>query len=303
MLVQIDKFQLEFGMFVEAVACPHEEFQKKRFILKSQADLAAILASSAQRVEINTSLGHACRKDVQSDAKRVAAVERSVSGAVDELGPALGKLARDQSLDVDQLASISSALGKSVEKAPDVLLKVTRLKSKDTVTYLHSVAVSALMMRVGQVMDLPDNTISELGMAGLVHDVGKLLIEDAILKKTGALAADEKALIRTHPQIGYDLLRSAENVTQVMLDVCLWHHEVLDGSGYPHGLKSARLPLSCKIAAVCDVFEALTSARPYKAAWPVGKALKWLYEQPDLYDYRIVGRLHEGIMAKNASIG
>ncbi len=183
MLVQIDKFQLELGMFVEAVPCPHDEFQKKRFILKSQADLAAILVSSAQRVEINTSLGQACRKHEAGDAERVAAVTRSVGEAVGDLGPALGMLARDQSVDVDRLASISSAFGKSVEKAPDVLLKVTRLKLKDTVTYLHSVAVSALMMRVGQVMDLPDNTISELGMAGLVHGVGKLLIEDAILKK------------------------------------------------------------------------------------------------------------------------
>lgn len=302
MLVQINKFLLEFGMFVEAVACPHGEFQKKRFILKTQADLAAILSSSAQHVEINTSLGHARLADRAGETKRVAEIKKSVSEAVGELGPALDNLVSQQRLDMERLGGISLALGKAVEQAPNVLLKVTRLKSKDTVTYLHSVAVSALMMRVGQVMDLPDDTISELGMAALVHDVGKLLIEDAVLKKSGALEAEEKALIRTHPQVGHDLLKSADNVTQLMLDVCLWHHEVLDGSGYPQGLKAARLPLSCKIAAVCDVFEALTSARPYKAPWPAVKALKWLYERPELYDYRIVGRLHEGIMPRPASI-
>lgn len=298
MLVQIDKFHLEFGMFVEAVACPHREFQKKRFILKTQVDLAAILVSSAQHVLINTTLGHAHTADRAGDAKRVAAVKQCVDQSADELSATLRNFVRDQSLDIDRLGGISLALGKAVEEAPDVLLKVTRLKSKDTVTYLHSVGVSALMMRVAQIMDLPDDTIRELGMAGLLHDVGKLLIEDAVLKKQGALAAEEKAVIRTHPQIGYDLLKSAENVTQLMLDVCLWHHEVLDGSGYPNGMKSARLPMSCKIAAVCDVFEALTSARPYKAPWPAGRALKWLYERPELYDYRIVGRLHEGIIPR-----
>ncbi len=96
---------------------------------------------------------------------------------------------------------MSSVLGKAVEQAPDVFVKISRLKTKDTVTYLHSVAVSALMMRVGHIMELADDVVAELGMAGLVHDVGKLLIDDAVLKKPGALQADEKARMRRHPRL------------------------------------------------------------------------------------------------------
>lgn len=296
MLVDIDKTLLGLGMFVEAVACPLHEFRKRRFVLKSQADLNAILASSALRVQINTALGHSADSESRKTSVKDAEVASTVGHAADQVEAFLGDLAAKKTLDLDGLGTVSAVLGKAVEQAPDVFVKVSRLKTKDTVTYLHSVAVSALMMRVGQIIELEDEVITDLGMAGLVHDVGKLLIDDAVLKKPGALHADEKARIRQHPEIGYELLKSSQKATPLMLDVCLWHHELLDGTGYPQKRKACDLPLHCRIAAVCDVFDALTSSRPYKTPWPVGKALKWLYDQPEKYDYRIVGRLHEGIM-------
>lgn len=303
MLLNIEKHRVELGMFVEAVACPVHEFPKRRFILENPADLEAILSSSATHVQINTALGNPDGPAVTAGAARLAKkkeayVSKAVEPAVQQLGSTLRDIAYSHHVDTAALASMSSALGKAVDVAPDVFVKVTRLKTKDTVTYLHSVAVSALMMRIGQVMELPEETVSELGIAGLVHDVGKLLIADEILKKPGVLKTEERALMREHPQIGFELLKSSPKMSPLMLDVCLSHHELLDGSGYPAGLKAGDLPLHCRIAAVCDVFEALTSVRPYKAAWPIGKALKWLYDQPDLYDYRIVGRLHEGLMPR-----
>jgi HD-GYP domain-containing protein (c-di-GMP phosphodiesterase class II) len=298
MLVDIDKSLLGFGMFVEGVACPLHEFRKRRFILKSQSDLDAILRSSALKIQINTALGHDVGDSSRKASGQRAKVAKALEHATDRVGVFLGDAVASRAVDLDGLCAISSVLGKAVEEAPDVVVKVSRLKTKDNVTYLHSVAVSALMMRVGQIIELADDVVAELGIAGLVHDLGKLLIDDAVLKKPGALQADEKARMRRHPEIGHELLKSSLKATPLMLDVCLWHHELLDGTGYPHGRKGADLPLHCRIAAVCDVFEALTSSRPYKAPWPIGKALKWLYDQPERYDYRIVGRLHEGIMRR-----
>lgn len=301
MLIDIDKSKLRLGMFVEAVACPAREFAKKRFVLQSQRDLEAIQSSSALLVQINTALGHAPRQGAPSSATEEG-MQRSVEQATETLAPALMNLASNETMDVADFDRISSGLAKVVDSAPDVFVKITRLKTKDKVTYEHSVAVSALMSRVGQVMELSDDELLALGISGLVHDVGKLSIEDTILKKPGALGDDEKAMMRTHPQIGYDLLNATGRATPMMLEVCLYHHELLDGSGYPEGRMASALPLHCRIAAVCDVFEALTSVRPYKTPWPSDKALRWLYDRPHLYDYRLVGRLHEAIMPHPVSI-
>lgn len=301
MLVDIQKFKLTLGMYVEAVACPSHEFAKKRFILSNQTDLDAIRSSSATHVQINTVLGRGIRGGSQPSV-----TEETVRGAAEEasqaLTPVLTRLSSNEAFDIDELEGISSALTKAAGAAPDLFVKVTRLKTKDKVTYEHSVAVSTLMSQVGEVMELSDELVLALGIAGLVHDVGKLSIEDSILKKPGVLGPDEAAVMRRHPQIGHTLLKSTQRASPLMLEVCLYHHELLDGSGYPHGLKASELPLHCRIAAVCDVFEALTSIRPYKVPWPTPKALKWLYDRPHLYDYRVVGRLHEAIMPRSLPI-
>lgn len=304
MIIRIEKAALRLGMFIEAVECPGDEFAERRFLLDAPAELKRIATTSATTVLINTSLGAtaepvAIERGISIERKarerRLQAIAEKACSVVQR---ELANIAAGGNIDSDALRNVADGVAQVVGEAPDLFLKVTRLKHKDTVTFKHSLAVSALMMRVGQVMNLSDETISELGLAGLVHDIGKLRISDSVLKKEGKLDDSERKLIKQHPRIGYQILLAGPPVSELVLDVCLHHHELLDGSGYPDALAATSLPLHCRIAAVCDVFEALTSARPYKAAWSSTKALEWLYAHMHQYDVKIVGRLHDAILPR-----
>ncbi|WP_020483044.1 response regulator [Methylomonas sp. MK1] len=111
-------------------------------------------------------------------------------------------------------------------------------------------------------------------LAAPMHDTGKIGIPDAILKKPGALDAADWVIMKTHPRIGYDILsKSDAPVFQIAAEIALHHHEHWDGSGYPEGLVGESIPESARIAALVDVFDALTMKRPYKEAWPVEQAM------------------------------
>lgn len=114
-------------------------------------------------------------------------------------------------------------------------------------------------------------------MAAPMHDVGKLGIPDDILLKAGKLTENEFAIMKRHPRIGYDILKdSSSSILRLGATIALSHHEKLDGSGYPQGLSGEAIPLAGRIVAVADVFDALTSARPYKPAWRFSRAIALL---------------------------
>ena len=104
-------------------------------------------------------------------------------------------------------------------------------------------------------------------MAGLLHDIGKAVIPSEVLNKPGKLDDAEFELVKTHPVRGCELLRDGDGASETTLDVCLHHHEKFDGSGYPHGLAADAIQLFARMGAVCDVYDAITSDRPYKAGW------------------------------------
>lgn len=144
-------------------------------------------------------------------------------------------------------------------------------------------------------MNLRDDAIIELGLAGLLHNVGKLRILEAVLNKPGRLSDEEKEFVRQHPKAGLEMLKSNRPLPETILAVGLHHHELLADSGYPAGLQRADLTRPTRISAVCDVLDALTTQRPYKQAWPILTTLEWLYEQNERFDLCVVGRLHDAI--------
>ncbi len=131
---------------------------------------------------------------------------------------------------------------------------------------MHSVAVCALMVALAKRMGMPDDQVREAGVAGLMHDVGKMMIASAVLNKPGRLTRDEFEIIKAHPELGVKILMDTQPVAASVIDVCLHHHEKVDGSGYPHGLKGDQISIFARMGAVCDVYDAITSDRPYKRA-------------------------------------
>ncbi|MCZ8351658.1 MAG: HD-GYP domain-containing protein [Rhizobium sp.] len=182
-------------------------------------------------------------------------------------------------------------LAQKAKKAPGACAKMNELLEKDQPTCLHSVSVSTLMMSVGQRMNMTEELVIDLGFSGLLHDIGKIEIPDTLLNKALPLNSTDRRLLQRHPDAGFKLLSLDSGVSQMTLDICRYHHELLDGSGYPAGLKGTEISLAVRITTVCDVFDALTTRRPYKRSWSAGEALRWLYQRPNHYDSDIVRQL------------
>jgi putative nucleotidyltransferase with HDIG domain len=162
----------------------------------------------------------------------------------------------------------------SIDRNPSALLTLARLKKANDYTYMHSVAVCALMTALAKALGLGRAEARDAGFGGLLHDVGKAMIPDSILNKPGKLTDEEFAVIKMHPSIGHRILRDAGGCGEVAHDVCLHHHEKVDGSGYPEGIAGDQLSLHARMGAVCDIYDAITSNRPYKAGWDPGEAIR-----------------------------
>jgi HD-GYP domain-containing protein (c-di-GMP phosphodiesterase class II) len=135
------------------------------------------------------------------------------------------------------------------------------------------------MVALARTLELDDESCRQAGLAGLVHDMGKAVMPVAILDKPGRLTDDEFAVMRTHPERGHEILLEGRGADAVALDVCLHHHEKVDGSGYPHGLAGDTITPYARMGAICDVYDAITSNRPYKAGWDpaesVSRMARW----------------------------
>lgn len=164
------------------------------------------------------------------------------------------------------------------------LIAVSRIKNRDQTTYLHSLAVSALLTCFGRRLGLNDAMVRDFALGGLLHDIGKTAIPIAILTKTGSLSQAEYALVCTHPRQGYGMLQKIDGIPQTVLDICLHHHEHYDGRGYPDRLAGDAIPLSARIAAICDVYEAMTTVRPYKRAWSQQETIEMMVGSKGHFD-------------------
>jgi HD-GYP domain-containing protein (c-di-GMP phosphodiesterase class II) len=191
-------------------------------------------------------------------------------------------------IDVAALEPIVDSIAGSIARSPLALPSIIRLKDRHEYTYLHSIAVCGMMIGLAQELELDPCLTQRLGLAGLMHDVGKARVPLSVLDKPGPLDLEEYALIHRHTTRGHEILVDAGIDCAITLDVCLNHHERLDGRGYPAGLSSASISVYARMAAVCDVYDATTSARSYKTGWSPGEALEWMAAAEGQFDPRVL---------------
>jgi putative nucleotidyltransferase with HDIG domain len=168
------------------------------------------------------------------------------------------------------ITSLATGLMKYVDKANKEQLELTTalanaLDSRDTYTSNHSENVAKYAVEIARRMGLSDEKCQIIHEGGLLHDIGKIGIPENILTKPDMLTNEEYDLIKSHPKIGYDIIKHVSNFKgNGVLDVVLYHHERYDGSGYPKGLKGEDIPLNARIVAIADSFDAMTSKRVYR---------------------------------------
>lgn len=174
----------------------------------------------------------------------------------------------------DAVEPLVHEISESVTRHPDALISVARLKRHDDYTYLHSVAVCALMIALARRLGLPEEQIQEAGIGGMLHDIGKAAMPLQVLNKPGSLTDEEFRIMKAHPVRGWEMLREGGGASAAALEIALHHHEKFDGSGYPHGLAGEGIDLLSRMGAVCDVYDAISSNRPYKKAWSPAESIR-----------------------------
>lgn len=304
--IRID--QLQVGMFLHELDGNwlDHPFWKTRFLLTRSQDLDKLRESGIQTLRIDTSKG----LDVQQAGEpleRVSAVEGTPAEPAlrperlelhAELPQAVRLLAASKAavtamfndarlgnaVDAARVNEVVTHISASVLRNPSAMISLARLKRADDYTYMHSVAVCALMIALGRSLKLPEDQVTQAGTAGLLHDIGKLAIPDEILNKPGRLTDEEFRTIKQHPLEGCRILQQTCDVGGVALDVCMHHHEKVDGSGYPYGLAGEQISLFARMGAVCDVYDAITSQRCYKSSWDPAVSISRMAEWRGHFD-------------------
>jgi len=149
------------------------------------------------------------------------------------------------------------------------------LDLKDISTGVHSTRLAEWALRVARKLDIPEECLYQVEVAALLHDVGKIGVPDAILKKAGKLTAEERAIINRHPEYSWSILRLFSGLEEASL-YALHHHESVDGSGYPAGLTGTNIPLPSRIVSVIDAYDAMVSNRCYRKGLPHEEAIRRL---------------------------
>jgi len=306
MLKKISTDQLRCGMHVHEVcgSWVDHPFWKASFLLKTEAQLLQ-LRKSVTQVVIDTSKGldlppitatpepeppvdtapaseamtpqaltlapviqPVCMQEEMQRAKQIVSQARGAMKTMFE------DMRMGKAVDAVHCLPLVEEINASVARNPGAIVSLARLKTSDDYTYMHCVAVCALMVALGRQLNLPDGDVREAGLAGLVHDLGKSAMPMDVLNKPGKLTPEEFAIIRKHPEEGHRMLLEAKGVGEVPLDVCLHHHEKVSGNGYPHRLKGDDITVFARMGAVCDVYDAITSNRPYKAGWDPSESVQ-----------------------------
>ena len=168
-----------------------------------------------------------------------------------------------------------------LERAEAVLFTLARsIEGKDPYTHGHCERLSEGSARLGAHLGLAEEEITALRRAGVVHDIGKVAVPDAILLKPGKLTEDEWKLMREHSVVGERICAPLKSF-RLVLPIIRHHHEKLDGSGYPDGLRGDAIPMTARILQIVDVYDALTTERPYKRAFSIADALQTMREEVD----------------------
>lgn len=330
------------GMFVHALDASWMEhpFWRSRFALQGEGDVQALRSSGVAHCWIDISRGadvaagaapvrkggaHAlaeppaalstvassrrpCTPAPGDSAASLHHAERLALKAREVVRALFCQARAGQAISLDHSLAIVDELTAMVATQPGALIGLVRLKSKDNYTFAHSVAVCTLMIALARQLGLTPDQVREAGMCGLLHDVGKLRVPGHILDKPGKLTPEEFRVMQMHPQHGVEILRRGGQVPDSVIDVCLHHHEKMDGSGYPHGLPQGQISLLARMAAVCDVYDAVTSERAYKNAWDPALALARMAQWEGHFDpsilhafVRVVGIYPVGSLVRLAS--
>ena len=300
------------GMFIRDLQVPwlQHPFLRRRFLIRDQATIDRLRAEGIAEVVIDTKQGldidpatvariraddrerfahlderfrqiteqrtrrHRQAVSLDEERNRLQYFQQDALRAVQQM---MDDVRDGRTVDLDVAAPTVERMIISVQRQPDALIPMLRMKQASTYDQQHALSAASMVVALGSTLGLDEAMLHQLAFGALLQDFGKARIPEDILRKPDRLNAYETRWIRRHVFEGQLILEDAPGITEVMLDVAAHHHERLDGTGYPHALAGDQIPLHAQIAAIVDVYDALTSDRPFQQRTEPTEALRQLY--------------------------
>lgn len=304
MLKKVDASQLRVGMFIHDLDCGWMEhpFVRSQFLLVCDSEIQKIrdarihgvvidcsrgmdldaptlaqtqAATEAEVAALATTATSRVRISVAEELQRADTVRREAVGVVRTV---MQDARLGRAVHFEEVGPVVQNITESILRNAGALLGLLQIKNKDDYTFLHSISVCTLLVAFCRSRNLDDERIYQAGIGGLLHDTGKALVPDAILNKVGRLTDAEFAIVKRHPRDGHDILLRTPGIGAIPLDITLHHHERRDGSGYPDRLAGGAISELAQMAAIVDVYDAITSERCYHKGMAPAEALRKLYE-------------------------
>lgn len=294
--------ELRLGMYLHALCGSWLEhpFWRSGFVLEDPQDLASLRQTTIREVWIDTAKGLDVA-DGGGDAPAPAPAAVPPAGAQALPRPIslqeefvrarqicqqskqavismFNEARMGRAVNAETAGALVQDITASVTRSPGAIISLARLKTADDYTYMHSVAVSALMVALARQLQFSEALVQQAGMAGLLHDLGKAALPMEVLNKPGKLTDEEFAIVKSHPVHGHRMLQGNADLPGAVLDACLHHHEKLDGTGYPDRLAGEKIRPIARMTAICDIYDAITSNRPYKSGWDPAESLRRMAE-------------------------
>ncbi len=284
------------GMYVDSLCGSwiDHPFWRKSFLLDQQKDLDGLLTCGTKEIWINTDLGLDVESEVEPDEPEyMEAVEQKriereppvilseeikrarkihSQGRID-VTEMFNRACNREELRLDRVLILVDEIRKSTARNPNAFLSLTRPKNREDYICLHSIATCALMIMLGRNMGMDIETLLSLGLAGLLHDIGNIGFPEDLPNKPGQLTQEEYNIVKTHPLRGWEILKE-RHLDNIVLDVCLHHHERMDSQGYPECLPLDSLSLFARMAAICDTYDSLISDSYYRKGISPANAIR-----------------------------
>jgi putative nucleotidyltransferase with HDIG domain len=306
MIKKVRKAELKLGMFIHDLNCGwmDHSFLRNSFMLRKESDLVKIMESGIGEVYIDTVKGIDA-----SSAPTQAEVEAELTARMletpnprplpgdrtshqEELGFAkqiqkeankvihsiLGDVRLGKQIQVERLQPVVSQITDSILRNQGTLVSLCRIREGDTYTFQHSVSVCTLLVSFCRYMEMSPEAIHEAGIGGMLHDIGKMRVPDHILNKPGKLTDPEFEIMKGHVVLGLEVLRQTPGISRTVIQVAGEHHERFEGSGYPERLQGQEISTLGRMAAIVDVYDAITSNRIYHKGMEPPAALTKLFE-------------------------
>jgi HD-GYP domain-containing protein (c-di-GMP phosphodiesterase class II) len=316
MIKKIKVEQLEPGMFIHDLNCGwmKHPFMGNRMKIKDRKIIEKVTTYGIQEVYIDTSKGMdvidaptqaEVDREIQKEIEEAAETKREIKKVPmrEELVKAvtikkeakqtieniMNEVRFGKQIKAEKVEHVVEKMIESIFRNEDALVSLGRIRNVDEYTYVHSMSVSILMLSFGKYLRCEPRELKEIGVGAMLHDIGKMKIPSGILKKNVQLTDTEYNIVRGHVDQGRRLLEETKGITEKSILLALQHHERVDGTGYPNRLKAGEIEKFAQMAAIADVYDAMTSKRCYQRRYEPTEVLKKLYEwSGSLFDKELV---------------